>query len=122
MKYKYKSINLGNMRVNQHTLVAEKALGRALPKGAIVHHSDENGMNNDPSNLVICPSMEYHKLIHKRMEALDACGNAGWLKCVRCGVYDDPENLYLYTPKDQKSPRGEHRKCHADLRRARRVA
>lgn len=73
-----------------HVLVAEAALGKPLPQGAQVHHIDENRLNNEPSNLVICPNNAYHRLIHQRMAALRACGNAGWRKCFICQKYSDP--------------------------------
>lgn len=78
-----------------HVAVAERALGRRLPKGACVHHVDENRRNNDPTNLVICPDNAYHRLLHKRMAAYDACGHADWLKCPFCKQYDAPSNLVM---------------------------
>lgn len=93
----------------EHILVAERALGRPLPAGAIVHHVDKNPLNNTPSNLVICPDQRYHMLIHQRMRAIDACGNPGWLRCQFCKQHDDQGNLYV-------SPSGNsifHRKCHS---------
>lgn len=75
-----------------HVEVAEKALGKALPPGAQVHHWDENRKNNANANLLICPSNAYHKLIHQRMRALAACGNASWRKCFYCERYDDPDS------------------------------
>ena len=74
-----------------HRNVAEKALGKKLPKGAIVHHVDEDKKNNTPTNLVICPSQAYHFLLHSRMEALEACGHADWKKCHMCGLYSAPD-------------------------------
>jgi len=47
--------------------IAEQALGKPLPKGALVHHADGNALNNDPENLVICPDNAYHNLLHKRL-------------------------------------------------------
>lgn len=76
--------------VGEHVLVAERALGKPLPPGAIVHHVDHDGLNNAPTNLVICPSTAYHMLIHKRERALDACGHADWERCKRCTQYGDP--------------------------------
>ena len=79
-----------------HVVVAEMVLGRPLPDGAVVHHADGNKLNNWPGNLVICPDQAYHKLLHQRADALDACGSADWLKCKFCGQYDSPENLRIY--------------------------
>jgi len=68
----------GGVAVLEHVRVAEKALGKPMPPGAVVHHIDENKQNNVSTNLVICPSSTYHQLIHVRMRALAACGNANW--------------------------------------------
>lgn len=102
-----------------HIVIAETVLGKPLPKGALVHHFDGNGHNNEHTNLVVCPSQAYHMLLHVRQRALDQCGNANWIKCVRCGFYDDPQSLYLYTPKDQKMPRGEHMACNVAYKKRR---
>lgn len=80
---------------NEHILVAERALGRPLPKGAIVHHVDLDGRNNHQSNLVICQDQAFHMLLHKRQRAQDACGNANYLKCEKCKQWDDPGTMYI---------------------------
>ena len=51
-----------------HILIAEKALGRPLPKGAVVHHANEKKDDNRNQNLVICENQTYHKLLHTRMK------------------------------------------------------
>lgn len=79
--------------VGAHVAVVEKALGKRLPAGAIVHHADDNPSNNAPGNLVVCPSQQYHRLLHSRAEAYDACGNANWRKCQYCQTFDDPANM-----------------------------
>ena len=55
--------------VKEHTLVAEKVLGRLLKRNEIVHHVDENRLNNNNNNLVIC-DRSFHPTIHKRMRQL----------------------------------------------------
>ena len=100
-----------------HVLAAERALGKTLPIGSRVHHVNGVKHDNRPSNLVICPSEAYHRLIHKRQDAMNACGNAEWLKCPFCKKYDAPENLYL--SKDGRQHR--HRHCQNEYSRRGRV-
>lgn len=72
----YKLIHVGDgRRVLEHIYVAEKALGKKLPKGAEVHHMNEIRTDNfTPFNLIICPTKIYHKLLHKRMKELKLYG------------------------------------------------
>lgn len=74
--------------VLEHLLIAEKALGRPIPLGAQVHHWDEVRNNNAPSNLVICENQAYHRLLHYRQKAYEACGNPNAKKCYICKRYD----------------------------------
>lgn len=79
----------------EHLAVAAKALGKPLPPRAVVHHADGNPLNNEPTNLVICPNQAYHVLLHRRDDALSACGHADWRMCKRCKEHDAPQNLYI---------------------------
>jgi len=81
--------------VLEHILVTEKVLGKPLPKGAEIHHVNENRSDNRKENLVICQDRAYHFLLHRRTRALKACGHANWRKCNYCKKYDDPENLHI---------------------------
>lgn len=69
----------------KHTVVAEKALGKPLPKGAIVHHVNGDGLDNRHANLVICQDTKYHALLHVRTRVLRAGGNPNTDRvCVMC--------------------------------------
>jgi hypothetical protein len=89
--YKYFTVNGKNTR--EHVIVVERAMGKPLPPGAIIHHVDEDRTNNAPTNLVVCPSHKYHHQLHQRMRAMDACGNPNWRKCPYCKQYDDPVHM-----------------------------
>ena len=73
-----------NGYILEHLLVAERVLGRPLRGQECVHHIDGNGCNNQPSNLVICPDQDYHKLIH-RMQRYGAV-KPGEKVCTKCLV------------------------------------
>lgn len=78
--------------VREHILIGEKALGKALPPNAVVHHA--NGTRNS-GPLVICEDDNYHRFIEQRTRAYKACGHANWRKCKYCQTYDDSKNLYI---------------------------
>ena len=53
----------GKGYIREHILVMEKHLGRYLTEDEIVHHIDENKLNNDISNLQLMTKYE-HKCYH----------------------------------------------------------
>lgn len=110
----YRIFTVDGRRVREHVAIAEKALGRPLPAGAIVHHVDEDRSNNRNNNLVICQDSSYHHHLHQNLIALRGCGHADWRKCVYCHRYDDPQNLLK---EGIKSPRHVHRECRNTTRR-----
>ena len=84
----------GNGYVLEHILVAEKALGKPLPPGAVVHHGAKERANNKKSgHLVVCQDADYHKLLHARMRAYHATGDPHKRQCWICKKHDDPINL-----------------------------
>lgn len=108
-------VTVGGDQVREHIAVAEKALGHALPAGAQVHHVDYDPSHNSNTNLVVCPDDRYHKLLHVRTDALNACGNADWRKCGLCKQYDSPENLSRHGTRESFY----HRRCAAAYQRNR---
>ena len=86
--------------VRKHLLMAEKALGKPITKNIIVHHHSED-------QLVICENQSYHMLLHQRMRAYKACGQANWRKCCICKTWDDPKNLKF----NSSSSSGAHSDC-----------
>lgn len=82
--------------VFEHPLVVERAIGKHISVKHHVHHIDLNESNNANDNLVACEDAAYHKLLHKRQRALDACGNANARFCVRCKGHDNQEGMKVY--------------------------
>ena len=79
--------------VREHILICENAIGKPLPSKAEIHHIDGNKQNNDKSNLVVCDSHEYHRLLHVRQNALNECGDPNKFKCYLCKEYDYSDNM-----------------------------
>jgi hypothetical protein len=48
--------------VLEHRLVMEEKLGRLLERHEIVHHIDEDTLNNDPENLEVMTQSEHARL------------------------------------------------------------
>ena len=107
----YVRFEIGLKPVREHVLVAEKALGKKIPNSACVHHVNYCKSDNRPSNLVICQNDSYHSLIHIRTDALSACGNADYRKCVFCKHWGDPSSMQV------KSPHGNRQFVHAQCKR-----
>jgi hypothetical protein len=95
LQHGYRVMSKEYSRFFEHRFVAEAILGKSLPIGVVVHHVDLVRDNNEKSNLVICESEKYHRFLHMRTRAFQACGHAGWMKCAFCKQYDDPENMYV---------------------------
>ena len=65
----YIEIRRDGRKQYEHIYLAEKALGHKMPKGAVIHHMNEDKQDNfTPFNLIICPSQSYHQLLHQRMK------------------------------------------------------
>lgn len=72
----YRHIYVDGKKILEHVHLAERALGRPLPHGAVVHHMNKQPADNyTPFNLIICPNQAYHMLLHKRMRLLGYLSN-----------------------------------------------
>lgn len=92
-----------------HITKVEKIIGKSLPHGVEIHHVDGNGLNNENSNLVVCPNKAYHKLLHRRAVALQESGNPNKRKCCYCKEWDFEENLRIR--KTSNTSIVHHRDC-----------
>lgn len=68
----YRQIWFNGNLVYEHIYLAEQALGKPLPKNAVVHHMNRDKQDNHRYfNLVVCPDQAYHMLLHKRMADIE---------------------------------------------------
>ena len=103
-RYQYKN------GICEHRAIVEAVLGRSLPPKSQIHHVNGDEKDNRACNLVLCPDQAYHALLHRRLRALKACGNANWNRCCFCGEYDDPGNVVSRHDKNQF----QHPQCYRD--------
>lgn len=102
-----------NGYVPEHIYVAAKAMGKPVPKGAVVHHVNGDKLDNRPCNLVVLQDLSLHLHIHKRQRAFDASGHADWLRCSFCKQYSDPSEMYSHPTISV----GYHRECNREYSR-----
>ena len=74
--------------VLQHRLIMERKLGRFLTGEEVVHHEDEDPLNNDPDNLKLFASQADHMHYHHLQDA--ACYDEAVIEMVR-RVAADPK-------------------------------
>ena len=102
--------------VLEHILVVEQVLGRYLEACHPIHHVNENRQDNRPSNLVVCQDNAYHRLLHVRLKAREACGNPNYRQCLFCKAWDDPLCL-----NERGQSTWEHVQCRREYQKARRL-
>lgn len=72
----YVTLKAGAGRVRlEHIVIAERAIGRRLPAGAVVHHVDEDTARNIGANLCILQSDHEHKQLHARKRVFESGGD-----------------------------------------------
>lgn len=58
----------GSGIILEHRLVMEKKIGRYLKKTEVVHHKDEDRINNDPDNLQLFKNNSEHMKFHAKLK------------------------------------------------------
>jgi len=109
----YVAKQVNGVKQFEHVRVAEAALGKPLPPGAVVHHVNEVKTDNRGANLVICPDRAYHNLIHARMDAMAASGDPNKRACRHCKQYD-----HIAAMRDYETKAGTHAYWHVECSRA----
>lgn len=115
---KYGYIAVGGSKgakAQEHTIIVESVLGKPLPEGAEIHHVNGDKSDNTKSNLVVCPSRAYHKMLHQREASLHACGNPNYRKCPFCKQYGNTDQM----SHNKSSRYFYHLECKNEYRRSR---
>lgn len=82
--------------VYEHIYNAECKLGRELLPGEVVHHIDENKVNNDPDNLLVFKSSYDHATFHGAKLRVDM------LERLENGSYKVPDDLFKHKIENGK--------------------
>lgn len=98
-----------NKKIARHIVIMENSWGGPLPAATVVHHLNGDRDDNREENLLLCPDQAFHLTLHKREDALAACGNPFWISCIFCKNHDDPKSLSF-----RSDGRGYHLSCNRE--------
>jgi RecJ-like exonuclease len=101
--------------VREHILIVEEAYGIEVTLEMEIHHKNKKRSDNRLENLVVCPDAAYHQALHVKEMALKTCGNPSYRKCRICGIWYNPDNMYV------KGDKVRHNKCHSEYEKKRRA-
>lgn len=106
-------------KIRLHRILAEKALGKPLPIGAVIHHHNKDRMDASPDNLVICQDAKYHKLLHTRMRIREAGGNPNSHRICSCCKKVLPLNCFGNLKRNASGKKCYCKRCACDKSMAR---
>lgn len=66
----YKTIQVNNREELNYNIVMEKKLGRPVKKSEVVHHINNDKMNDTPKNLYLCECVGIHRSVHNQLYKL----------------------------------------------------
>lgn len=78
-----------NGSVMLQVIIASKIIGRPLKENEVVHHVDENKLNNSPNNLMIFNSQSDHSRYHKMLNSKEDYVLYSKNKIYFCTMADD---------------------------------
>lgn len=87
-----------NQYVFEHILVVEVAIGRFLPRPAVVHHVDGDTARNVNQNLVVLENQSEHRALHSRLTVLRAGGDP-WTQRMCCVCHQPKDTASFNRPK-----------------------
>lgn len=89
----------GLQRKPEHVAIVERAIGHALPVGAVVHHVNRVRSDNRNSNLAALQDSSEHNELHRKMR-VRAAGGDPWTEflCTTCGKSKHRTMFYLQKP------------------------
>lgn len=107
----YRRITVGGVRKFEHVVVMEELIGRELRPGEVVHHLNEDKLDNRSENLVLLSGQGEHNIIHGRLKA-GKRGGADKRPCKFCHVYDEVSSL------TKSGTSHYHKRCNAEYHKA----
>lgn len=72
----------------EHVVVMERAIGRSIRPGEIVHHINGDRTDNRPENLYLCRDHAHHNEVHRSQDAALRALLAAGLVAFREGRYE----------------------------------
>lgn len=100
----YKKISVEGRRIYEHQFVVEKAIGRKLIRGEIIHHINHDTLDNRIENLELT-----NQSAHSKHHNTKTFRNKTHKQCTKCLVIKPREQFSRVPPN---GPNGDWNKCY----------